>query len=138
MERDYKSFSSAAKSRFRNMANELDYEQITGITYTKERDGWYETFNLQASTYGNPFFYLNYGVIIPKEFPASRETLKNSGWQLGKRLSHKGRGSFPCGTKAELKSSADCALEEYVKVAVPWFKELSLTSIKALIHASKV
>ena len=46
--KDYKSFSSVAKSRFRYMANELGYEQITGITYVKERDGWYETFNLQS------------------------------------------------------------------------------------------
>ena len=84
MDRDYKSFSSVAKSRFRDMAKELGYEQITGITYTKEREGWYETFNLQASSYGNPYFYINYGVILPEEFPATRERLKRAGWHLGK------------------------------------------------------
>ena len=33
VEKDYRSFSSAAKSRFRTMAKELGYEQITGIVY---------------------------------------------------------------------------------------------------------
>lgn len=129
MERDYKSFASAAKSRFRKMAEELGYEQITGITYTKQRDGWYETFNLQSSSYGNPFFYINYGVIVPKEFPASREELRDSGWRLGQRLSYKGEGAFPCGTKSEIESSAEYALEKYKKEVVPWLESLTLDII---------
>jgi len=60
------------------MAATLGYGQITGITYTRERDGWYATFNLQSSSYRNPFFYINYGVILPKTFPANREELKDS------------------------------------------------------------
>ncbi|XOZ33948.1 DUF4304 domain-containing protein [Halomonadaceae bacterium KBTZ08] len=129
MERDYKSFSSAAKSRFRKMAEELGYEQITGITYTKKRDGWYETFNLQSSSYGNPFFYFNYGVIVPEEFPATREELRDSGWLLGGRLSYKGEGAFPCATKAEIESSAEYALEKYKKQVVPWLEGLTLDKI---------
>lgn len=130
VKKDYKSFSSAAKSRFRSMAKELGYEQITGIVYVKERDGWYETFNLQASTYGNPFFYLNYGVIIPREFPASREELKNSGWRFGGRLSYNGMGSFPSGSKKQIEESAAYALEAYKKELAPWFHSLTLKKIK--------
>ena len=111
------------------MAQELGYEQITGIVYTKEREGWYETFNLQSSSYGNPFFYINYGVIVPKKFPATREKLKSSGWRLGKRLRYKSKGVFPSDTRAEIESSAEYALEKYKTVVVPWFKSLTLETI---------
>jgi hypothetical protein len=134
MEKDYKSFSSAAKSRFRAMAKELGYEQITGITYTKKRDGWYETFNLQSSSYGNPFFYINYGVILTEEFPASREELRDSGWNLGNRLRHPEEGAFPCGTKNEIVASAKYALALYKKEVAPWFNELTLKIIKEEIE----
>ena len=129
MKKDYKSFSSAAKSRFRKMAIELGYDQITGITYTKKREGWYETFNLQSSSYGNPFFYINYGVILNNSFPSSREELKGSGWFMGNRISYKSHGAFPCGTKAEIESSAEYALEVYLRDIVPWFEKLDLESI---------
>lgn len=138
MEKDYKSFSSAAKSRFRKMANELGYEQITGITYTKERDGWYETFNLQSSSYGNSFFYFNYGVILPKKFPATREQLRDSGWRLGDRLNYKGKGAFPSGTKAEIESSAEYALQKYQRKVVPWFDKLNLEIIRDKIAKGHV
>lgn len=133
MEKDYKSFASAAKSRFRKMATDLGYEQITGITYTKERDGWYETFNLQSSSYSNPFFYLNYGVILPDSFPATREQLRDSGWHLGQRLSYKGEGAFPCGTKKEIELSANYAHEIYRKEVSPWFNKLTIDIIKQKI-----
>jgi len=135
MEKDYRSFSSAAKSRFRAMAEELGYEQITGITYVKERDGWYETFNLQASSYGNPFFYINYGVIVPSAFPATREELRDSGWYLGGRLRHPEEGVFPCGTKSEIEASAAYALELYKKEISPWFSNQNFENIKKEISS---
>ena len=111
------------------MAVELGYDQITGITYVKPREGWYELFNLQASSWGNPFFYINYGAILPDRFPAPREDLKNHGWLLGKRLEHP-NGAFPCATKAEIAESAEYAIGAYKKSAVPWFASLSLDAIK--------
>ena len=133
MAKDYKSFSSVAKSRFRHMAKELRYEQITGIVYAKKRDGWYETFNLQASSYGNPFFYINYGVILEDKFPLSREQLRDSGWLLGDRLEHDD-GAFPCGTKKEIEESALLALHAFKKDVEPWFNDLDLEKIKKLIE----
>jgi len=133
VEKDYKSFSSAAKSRFRVMAKELGYEQITGVIYVKEREGWYETFNLQLS-FGNPFFYFNYGVILPKKFPMSREELRDSGWNLGGRLSSDDSNSFPAGNKKQIEESAILALELYKKQVVPWFESLTLEKIKKEIN----
>lgn len=130
VEKDYKSFSSAAKSRFRTMAKELGYEQITGITYVKEREGWYETFNLQSSSYGNPFFYLNYGVILPDRFPMTREELRDSGWNLGGRISPEGSGAFNSGNRKQIEESASLALELYREKVVPWFASLTLEKIE--------
>jgi len=112
------------------MAKELGYEQITGITYTKERDGWYETYNLQFSQYGNPFFYFNYGVILPEKFPMTREELRDSGWILGNRLCPENSNSFPAGNKKQIEESAALALELYKEKAVPWFESLTLDKIR--------
>lgn len=127
--RDYTSFSAAAKTRFRGMAAELAYEQLTGVTYVRPRDGWYELFYLQASSWGNPFFYFNSGAVLPDRFPLGREDLKNHGWLLGRRLDHPG-GAFPCATKAEIEASAKYALHAYMKVAVPWFNTLTLGALE--------
>lgn len=127
--RDYSSFSAAAKSRFRHMARELGYEQITGVIYVKQCDGWYELFYLQASSWGNPYFYFNYGVIFPDHFPLTREELKSPGWILGERLQHP-TGAFPCATKSELEESAAYAYEEFKRTALPWFNSLTLKEIK--------
>ena len=129
-ERDYKSFSSVAKSRFRPMASELGYEQITGIFYVKPRSGWYETFSLQHSSYGNPFFYLNYGVILPDDFPATRDASMAAGMHVLRRLKFEERGAFPCGTKAEIERSAEYALRAYKDLACPWFDKLTLEEVR--------
>ena len=112
------------------MAKDLGYEQITGIRYSKQRDGWYETFNLQASSYGNPFFYFNYGVILPDKFPSDRAYLRDSGWFLGGRLRYNNHGAFPCATKTEIEDSARYALQAYKEELVPWFAALNLEVIK--------
>ena len=127
--KDYSSFSAVAKSRFRKMAQELGYEQITGVIYVKEREGWYELFYLQASLRGNAFFYFNYGVIFPDHFPLTREELKSPSWRLGGRLQHP-TGAFPCATKAELEESAAYAYEEFKRTVVPWFNSLTVEEIK--------
>jgi hypothetical protein len=134
VEKDYKSFSSIAKSRFKIMAKELGYEQITGIVYVKKREGWYETFNLQSSQYGNPFFYFNYGVILPEKFPLSREELRDSSWSLGGRLCPKHRNSFPAGNKKQIEESVALALELYKEKVVPWFESLTLEKIQEEIN----
>jgi len=133
VEKDYKSFSSAAKSRFRMMAKELGYEQITGITYVKERDGWYESFDLQLSS-GNPFFYFNYGVILPEEFPMNREELRDSVMPLWHRLCPEDSNSFPAGNKKQIEESATLALELYKEKVVPWFESLTLEKIRKEIN----
>jgi hypothetical protein len=112
------------------MAVELGYDQLTGILYAKPQDQWYEVFSLQASTWGNPFFYLNYGVIVPEKIPTERESLIGVGWRKMRRLRFGDRGAFPCATKAEIEESARYALEEYKKVACPWFEQLTMDEVE--------
>ena len=127
MGRDYKSFSSAAKSRFRGMSNELGYEQLSGILYVKLRDGWFEGFSLQASSYGNDFFYINYGIIIPNLWPPfDRDVnLKTEGYCISRRLYHGHDQSFSNASKSEIENSASTALACYKSQARPWFDGFS-------------
>ena len=113
------------------MAEKLGYDQITGVLYVKPREGWYEAFSLQASSWGNPFFYINYGVIVPDEFPAEREDLMGVGRRRLMRLRFGDKGAFPCATKAEIEESARFALEEYTNVACPWFERLTIGAIES-------
>jgi len=133
VEKDYTSFSSVAKSRFKIMAKELGYEQITGTIYVKKREGWYETFNLQLSS-GNPFFYINYGVELPEKFPMRRDEIKNSSYHYGERLCPKDSGAFPAGNKKQIEESATLALELYKEKVVPWFESLTLEKVKKEIN----
>jgi hypothetical protein len=125
--KDYKSFSSAAKSRFRGMAKELGYEQLSGIFYVKSRGDWYEGFGLQASSYGNDHFYIDYGVIVPNLWPPFDEVtdLRCEGYILHQRLYDGFSQGFSNSTKDEIAKSAEIALVRYIEQAVPWFKEIN-------------
>lgn len=124
-ERDYKSFSSAAKSRFRCLTKELGYEQISGILYAKNCGEWMQVIGLQASSYGNPFFYVNYGIGIPQLWPNEEpKPIKELGLVIANRLGCNGEGAFPCGSKLEIEQSAQQLVIEYQKQALPWLKTL--------------
>jgi len=84
---------------------------------------------LQASSWGNPFFYFDYGVVVPDEVPASREILMGIGWIKYRRLKFEDLGAFPCGTKAEIDQSAQYALDAYKKVALPWLEQLTIDEV---------
>lgn len=128
MAKNYSSFSSIAKTRFKNMAKELGYEQITGTCYIKHHDGWFEGFGLQASQWGNDFFYINYGVGVPNVWnplePESKIDYGCEGYWLGFRLLNDTGETYPNSTKDEVKQSAELALKLYQEQAVPWFSEI--------------
>ena len=125
--RDYRSFSSVAKSRFRRVAEALGYEQRTSTCYAKRCDGWYEVFNLQSSTYGNDFFYVNYGIAVPALCPASPPSdVRDAGLILWERLRNvDASGGFDSGTRAAVEESAERVLEQYRVLALPWFAQRS-------------
>ncbi len=116
------------------MAQELGYEQITGTNYLKGRDGWFEGFSLQASSYGNDFFFINYGVAVPNLWePFDKEVEKeNLGYQISNRLHDNHDQGFYSRTKDEIERSAETALLRYREQAVPWFE-----SIKGLMDVAE-
>ncbi|MDX5333368.1 MAG: DUF4304 domain-containing protein [Gammaproteobacteria bacterium] len=124
--RDYISFSSAAKSRFRCLSKELGYEQITGTLYAKDCGEWYELIGLQASSYGNPFFYVNYGIGIAQLWPNEEpKPVKELGLIIADRLRYNEKGAFPSGSKQEIEDSAQSVIIEYRKQALPRLEKLS-------------
>lgn len=125
--RDYHSFSSAAKSRFRHVAAAVGFEQITGILYAKDKDGWFEVFALQASQYGSETFYVNFGILVPQPCPAAKiKDIKDCGLLISERLRNTDdTGGFDAGTKAEMEESAERVLAQLRSIAIPWFAKLS-------------
>ena len=106
------------------MAQELGYEQVSGINYLKEQDGWFEGFSLQASSYGNDFFYINYGVSVPNIWEPFENVIdkKQMGYLLSQRLHNDFEQGFPNNTKEQVEISAEFALVKYKEQAIPWFK----------------
>ena len=107
------------------MCKELGYEQLTGTIYVKQREGWYESFGLQASSYGNDFFYINYGIMVPNQWPPFEDepNLKNEGLILSNRLYGDDSQGFNNATKDDIVASAGIALEKYNEQALPWFSK---------------
>lgn len=122
---DYASFASAAKSRFRHVAAELGYEQRSGVFYVRAREGWYDTFDLQAAGHGNPFFYVNFGIAVPSLVPgAPPVALADAGRLLWERLRDTDEtGGLGRESKDAIAGSADRVLTQFRKQAVPWFAE---------------
>jgi hypothetical protein len=138
MARDYKSFSSVAKPRFLGVAQELGFEQVTGTRYIRKKRGWYDTFSLQASSYGNDFFFINYGIAVPQlwePFATAIDT-RRMGADLSRRLYNNERQGFPNGTKKEIEESAHVALQKLKEQASPWFDQfVTLVDVFDAIYA---
>lgn len=132
MTKDYKSFSGIAKVRFRNIATELGYKQLSGTVYTQYCGGWSNSFNLQKSS-GNDFFYVNFGISIPNLWTLNSKFDENDlgGLILSQRLHNSGRGGFDCSTKHDIEDSAIRVLKEYRAKALPWFESIQSTELIA-------
>ena len=131
---DYKSFSSAAKSRFRKFAREFGFEQISGVFYVKQVNDIFYVVSIQKSS-GNDFFYVNYGIGIPYLWQLEKN-LDASGvnsWFFGQRLEDDFRQGFDCETKLQLESSVENVIQLFKEQAVPWFSQFqSLTDARDL------
>ncbi len=138
MPTDYKSFSDIAKSRFRSVARELGYEQISGTHYVQKCSHWFNVFGLQKAS-GNDFFYVNYGITIPNLWKLDGTLFESDdeGLVIAERLSNDDDGAFDCASKAEVEESASKVLQEYKKQAVPLLASLQdLESIAERYYAS--
>lgn len=124
--RDYTRFATAAKSRFRSVAVELGFAQVSGILYVRERVGWYEVFNLQASRYGSDSFYVNIGIAVPQLCPAAEPlSIQDCGLLLSDRLQNTDQtGAYKSDTLAEITDSAERVKTQMKALAFPWFAKL--------------
>jgi len=60
--RDYKSFASVAKVRFRPMTEALGFEQTTGTCYYRPRGKTFDYILLETSRHGGNGFDIYYGI----------------------------------------------------------------------------
>lgn len=132
MARDYSNFVTLAKRCFLPVAEELGYEQISGIEYFKKAGDWYESFNLQIAGHGNDFFYVNFGIVVPNLYPLGEELpIRECGMLLGSRLRDvDNTGGFGRENKAAVIDSAARVLIQYQTQARQWFD--GLTSWEAI------
>ena len=124
-QRDYTSFTSAAKPRFKHVAFELGYEQLSGVLYAKQCEGRFEVFSLQAAAHGNDFFYVNFGIAVPNLCPASEPLdIRSTGLILSERLRDvDDTGGFGSENKQAIADSADRVLLQLKRHALPWFEQ---------------
>jgi hypothetical protein len=140
MERDYKSFSGIANTRFRNMANHFGFIEISKTFYAKQTNDIFYVYCLQKSV-GNDFFYINYGIAVP--YLWSKDKTLNfrdiKGWHFGQRLENNYRQGFDCKTKLEVSKSADLAKKFFEEQAIPWFNKFqSLKDVAELFYKRNI
>jgi len=147
LKRDYASFSSVAKSRFRPMASSFGFSQITGIRYLKKRDGFLEGFSLWHAGRGQNEFKIIYGIKIPENsISIEGKDLKSlskdiSGYRsvfYNELINGDGlRAHFSSRTKLHIENSARKAELEFEKQAVPWFNQFSSRQDVETYHLNK-
>lgn len=119
------SFSAIAKRCFLPVARGLGYATVSATVYAKARDGWHETFNLQAS-HGTDAFYVNFGITVTQLCPVGEDrSILICGHLLGTRLQDAdGTGAFSRGSTEAIAASAARVEAQYRQQALPWFRAL--------------
>ncbi len=126
MPKDYKGFSGIAKTRFRGIAKELDYKQLSGTFYAQDRGEWFNVFFLQKSS-GNDFFYVSYGIGIPYLWSTQKVMDENDikGTIIGFRLEDDYHQGFDCETKQQVEESALKVADLFKAHAIPWLNQFN-------------
>lgn len=121
--RDYRSFSSVAKSRFRPVAEQLGYAPFGSTRFARRHPaGWHEVFWLHSGWSSGDAFAVYYGIAAPELYPGQaplplheapvllHQTLRNSAGSIG----------FGCASRAQIGTSAEAMAQLYRQQALPW------------------
>ena len=122
-ERDYRSFSSIAQTRFKPVARALGYGQASGNLYVRAHPvGWYEAFALHTGWSGGDYFSVYCGVLTRQLVPWQAElSWQETGFILNRSLyNHNGAVGFLRRTRADISDSAQAVLQRYPQQAQPW------------------
>lgn len=122
-ERDYRSFSSIAQTRFKPVAQALGYEQAAGNLYARAHPaGWYEAFTLHTGWSGGDYFSVYYGLVTRQLLPWQAElSWRETAFILNRSLhNHNGAVGFLRRSRADISDSAQALLQLYPQQAQPW------------------
>jgi hypothetical protein len=129
--RDYGTFSRTAPRLLKPMVAPSGYQQLDGVAFGRQRDGWIETFFLRQSAYGSGDFSAEVGLSVPdmddlwQEEPGSR-SLGLIVWDT-RGMS----GLYPAADKSELIASLERVAID-LKSMDSWFAKFKgLTEIAA-------
>ncbi len=119
--RDYRHFSTVAKTAFAKVARPLGYAPAGRTLFVRPHlAGWHEAFWLDTGWSGGDSFGIGYGIIASDFHPALplreaplllHETLRNAA----------GASAFSRASRAQIAASAEAFARLYPQQAEPWF-----------------
>lgn len=122
---DYGSFSKAAPRLLKPLVEELQFKQVKGTAFARERAQWVDGFFLQQSAYGSGDFCVNVGIDVPA-LDDLRGTLaadRSFGLLVYTRLGDDGvddEAWLPASDKAELQASIT-TVQSWLPALNAWF-----------------
>jgi Domain of unknown function (DUF4304) len=138
--RDYGTFSKAAPRLLTPLAAQLGYKQLSGTTYSRNRQNWTEGFFLQASGYGSGDFCVNIGISVPQldglwQCETDSDALS---LLIGERLTPTSMGEhwFAASDLSELQSSVQ-EVAGALLLAEKWFTDIKSIADIANLYRSK-
>ncbi|MFL6657816.1 MAG: DUF4304 domain-containing protein [Massilia sp.] len=131
---DYGNFSRAAPRLLKPLVEKLNFKQIKGGTFGREREDWVEGFSLQQSAHGSGDFCVNIGIHVPKlaDLWKTEPADRSFGLTIWSRLGPHGVDDetwYPAGDSAELKSSSEQVAAHLHKAEIWLSKYRSMSDI---------
>jgi hypothetical protein len=134
---DYGTFSRTAPRLLKPMVAPSGYQQLDGVAFGRQRDGWMESFFLQQSAYGSGDFVVEVGLSVPamddlwQNEPADR----SFGLFVSARLANNGPNGgydlYPAANKIELIASLERVAKD-LKSMDSWLAKFdTMTAIAA-------
>lgn len=121
--RDYRSFSSIARTRFRPVAEQLGYAPYASTAFARPHpEGWHEVFWLHTGWSGGDFFSVYYGIAATGLYPDRPAMPLQQAPVLLNRTLHNSAGSTGLGRadRAQVSASAEAVASLYRQQALPW------------------
>ena len=133
---DYGSFSKAGPRLLKPAVQELQFKQLSGVAFARDRSQWVDGILLQQSAYGGGDFCVNVGIHVPAldDLRMTAPADRNFGLLIWGRLGPDGvdDGSwFPASDKVELEASMR-EVQSCLPAAEAWYRKfLSIGDIAA-------
>jgi hypothetical protein len=133
---DYGSFSKAGPRLLKPAMEKLQFKQLSGVAFARDRGQWIDGIMLHQSAYGRGDFCVDVGIDVPAldDLRMTAPADRHFGLLIWGRLGPDGvddESWFPASDKVELEASMR-EVESYLPAAEAWYRKfLSLEDIVA-------